>query len=866
MYQIKNLTKNYHSKKENNIAIKDISFSLPDTGMIFITGKSGSGKSTLLNQIGGLDKPTSGSIYFNNLNITKLNEKQLSKYRKDYVGFIFQDFALIESMTVFDNVSLALEIKQKDDSTRVLNTLDALGLLPYKDRLVTALSAGQKQRVAIARATVKNPKVILADEPTGNLDHESSEIVLNFLKKISLTSLVVIISHNRHDAFKYGDKIIHLNNGQIVSNIETRLNNRSFAKVNNTVYINDIRDLNNNEFYAINNEIHQFKIQNIRPISDLFYNVSSSQNLPIRDNVNLENSKLKSHNLHKLFRNLMKKNFKKSAFLSLISMILISLFSLCVMLINFDSSAIYKVEDTPTLLYMKGVKDESDEYDYTRLGKITEEDQETISENSSDYYYTRNRSFKYGKDTQDYYAYGDISSISSTFQYLYSGKEYGIAVLTKEQYKEIFSLDEIEFISEAQTYNNAGIYITDYQADAMVFHQGVEINDLIGQVTSTYNNKYYVNGIIKTNYKEKFSDIFSLADETHNYVTKKLDISKERMTEFLTYVHNYYAVSYTFEENFPTLFSNSDVCNYIRFQNLALRADDSAEYINVEDPYCTFWFGQFIADSLKRKLGDYEIHLPTVVARSTFGANFSDEELNNYLASHKFKMKFGNSNNDIYEADVTISFGNSSNHIYCGEKLAHELLNFTLYRTHVNLLDKNNVLTLLNKLEGSGFTSYSTSINEIKRIDETIQTYSDLFKFIALILLISSVCFMLYLNYDSVKKKNYDIGVLKAIGLPISDLYKVYLLNILYQFIFSLIFYFAFVFLFKYIANNILLNSLLKIFTSYTGTLDFSIFNYTITNTIIDLSIISLTSLIGIFIPIFKIKNIKPIDIIRCKY
>ena len=217
MIEIKNLTKVYKVKRRNDVvALNDVTFDLPDKGMVFIVGKSGSGKSTLLNIIGGLDSATKGEIIADGNSILKMSKAKLTKYRSSYVGFIFQDYHILENFTVRQNIELAMDIANKNDENKINEILQVVDLTIYADRYPSELSGGQKQRVSIARALVKDAQVILCDEPTGNLDKKTSNQVLDMLKKISQEKLVVVVSHNMVDANTYADRIIELYDGTIV--------------------------------------------------------------------------------------------------------------------------------------------------------------------------------------------------------------------------------------------------------------------------------------------------------------------------------------------------------------------------------------------------------------------------------------------------------------------------------------------------------------------------------------------------------------------------------------------------------------------------------------------------------------------------
>lgn len=233
MIEFKEVSKVYNKGKKNEkLALDKVSFSLPDNGMVFITGKSGSGKSTLLNILGCLDTHTSGDIEVNGKNISKLKGKNLTAYRNTYIGFIFQDFNLLEDLNVYENVSLAYDLKQekytKDD---ILNTLKALGIEELYNRKVSEISGGEKQRVAIARAIVKKPKILLCDEPTGNLDSLNSEQIFKILKSISKDTLVIVVTHDWESALKYGYGVITLGDGKVTKNnlIKTKNKNEEMS-------------------------------------------------------------------------------------------------------------------------------------------------------------------------------------------------------------------------------------------------------------------------------------------------------------------------------------------------------------------------------------------------------------------------------------------------------------------------------------------------------------------------------------------------------------------------------------------------------------------------------------------------------------
>lgn len=222
MLETRKLCKIYRPKKGVPVrAVDDVSLKLPERGMVFLLGKSGSGKSTLLNLLGGLDRYDSGDIVINGISSKNFKQEDFDTYRNTYVGFIFQEYNVLEEFSVGANIALAIELQgrraEDEEIGRILREVDLEG---YGDRKPNELSGGQKQRVAIARALIKNPEIIMADEPTGALDSVTGRAVLDTLKRLSADKLVLVVSHDREFAETYGDRIIELADGHVISDVE----------------------------------------------------------------------------------------------------------------------------------------------------------------------------------------------------------------------------------------------------------------------------------------------------------------------------------------------------------------------------------------------------------------------------------------------------------------------------------------------------------------------------------------------------------------------------------------------------------------------------------------------------------------------
>ena len=246
MIKLENVCKYYKKGKVETKSLNGINLEIKKKGLISILGPSGCGKTTLLNIIGGLDKITSGKLFINSKDSQNIKETEWDIYRNTIVGFIFQEFNLIEHLNVYDNVALALKLsryKRKDIKVKVFNTLEMVGLKDKIYKYPNELSGGEKQRVAIARALINDPDIILADEPTGALDIKTSEEVMSILKTISKSKIVLIVTHNSEIAMKYSDRIISMQDGKVINDsitnvykengeIENYTNNDKKKKVN----------------------------------------------------------------------------------------------------------------------------------------------------------------------------------------------------------------------------------------------------------------------------------------------------------------------------------------------------------------------------------------------------------------------------------------------------------------------------------------------------------------------------------------------------------------------------------------------------------------------------------------------------------
>jgi putative ABC transport system ATP-binding protein len=215
-----NLTKVFRADEVETTALNTVNFEVSNGEFVAIMGPSGCGKSTLLNIVGLLDNPTEGEYYFDNVEVSKYRESQRTKLRKGNIGFVFQSFNLIDELNVFENVELPLlylKVSASERKRRVEAVLERMKIGHRRKHFPQQLSGGQQQRVAIARAVIANPKLILADEPTGNLDSKNGLEVMNLLSELNAEgATIIMVTHNQHDA-EYAHRIVNLFDGQVVA-------------------------------------------------------------------------------------------------------------------------------------------------------------------------------------------------------------------------------------------------------------------------------------------------------------------------------------------------------------------------------------------------------------------------------------------------------------------------------------------------------------------------------------------------------------------------------------------------------------------------------------------------------------------------
>ena len=561
MIQITSLYKVYRSRKNRKCyALNDINLTLPDAGLVFVLGKSGSGKSTLLNLIGGLDKITSGKIEVDGNDISHLNERKMCNYRNSHVGFIFQDYHLIEELTVYDNILLSLNLRRMKDYGDVSAALEKVGLAGYENRYPSELSGGERQRVAIARAIIKNPRIILADEPTGNLDYQTATSIIELLREISQEHLILVVSHNKRDALTYADRIIELAKGSIIDDYTRKSGSVGGVQLSGGVLVYpEGRELSDDDISLINQNASR---QLVKSKSQFIDTIESDEEPSF---VEILKEKLSFFRKIRLSNKFLKRKSFVIALSSFMVATIMIIMSLAQTIIAFDSGEVISNEliknNQEALLLIKSLSEErQQEFSRPYNVEVGEGDINAFYEAGykGDIYpvlsYTlpiRTRAVCWGLGSSFY------SSKS-----IYISETFGTMIVDEAFLAEKFG-SEITYAAKVDEFKPYGVIITDYTADAILTsykkYKGYTYEDLLGNYyyqTTQYLPHCYINGIIDTGYKDRYSDFIKQFQGKSNLnltALYELDEFKALFAE----IYNYLGYSYTTNPDFVEAVQNA---------------------------------------------------------------------------------------------------------------------------------------------------------------------------------------------------------------------------------------------------------------------------------------------------------------------
>ena len=578
MIKITSLYKVYRSKKlKKSYALNDVNLTLPDAGLVFVLGKSGSGKSTLLNLIGGLDKITSGTIEVDGNDISRLNERKMCNYRNSHVGFIFQDYHLIEEMTVYDNVLYSLNLRGMKDYGDVSMALAKVGLAGYEHRYPSELSGGERQRVAIARAIVKEPRIILADEPTGNLDPQTATSIISLLRELAQDHLILVVSHNTRDARTYADRIIELSNGRVVEDYTRKEGAAGGVQVSGGYLVYpEGRELSHEDIATINANPSR------RLVSSRSQFTATRENDEEPTFIEIVKEKLSFFKKLRLSRKFLKSKTLVIGLSSFMVAVIMVIMSLAQTIINFDSGTIISGElqknDQNTMLLNKAISNER----MQELGRnyrvgVDEGDVQALYDAGYEGKIYPILSFTVGVKSRAI-RHSLANNLFSSSPYL--AETLGTIIVDDAFLEEKFGT--LTYEAKVDEFRPYGVLITDYVADAILAtntkykYKGYQ--DLLGKYFEQGYSKEraYINGIIDTGYETRYQEIFELfAGKTDLKIADFYE--NELFQDFTSEVYESLGFCFTTNPDFAKSYSESFFA-YDEVTHYLLRFNDSVNY------------------------------------------------------------------------------------------------------------------------------------------------------------------------------------------------------------------------------------------------------------------------------------------------
>ena len=796
MIKIKSLTKTFKSKyKQITKALDNVSFDLPDNGFVFIIGKSGSGKTTLLNMIGGVDSFDSGEIEVNGIKLSKLKKANFDYYRNETIGFIFQDYQLLDELTVYQNVKLDLYFLNDKEYSKIDEALKLVGLNGYESRFPKELSGGEKQRVAIARAIIKNPAIILADEPTGNLDSINTKHILNILKEISKTKLVLIVSHNIFDAHEFADYILNLQDGKIISSYKRNENNsrtieykngdlrlplhKNIVEKDKEILIENL-DINLNNIYQDDLDFVEFKYKN--------------KETKTENKINKKHISFKNATKHGFY-------FIKRSLLLMISFSFIvgSLFGVvnsCEATndINFERNNIEAIQNYDgKAIAFQGNIGQYNSYEKTKF--ISDEDVNKIKYSN----------YK-GKIYEGFYRYKNTSLSSNDWAPSYHPRDF--MIVDNDYFKNIG--EEFKLDCEATKLEKYGVYFTDFTIDVFNTMNKSNAGEYESFLGKNIYLEYYLNGIIDTGYHEKYPEIYRLIKKYGNDLEIKEELNKldkKTLYNFYNECGLFYNNSYSFEQNFFDYFYHGIEDNKV-----------IPEYVSLDYKDKTIFFNP----NSNTNLVNLSVGLkhPTSISKLAYTSltGKTINETKGYLDIEPIKIEINHyvpsaGEHLFYKKDYItfdkVACGATYVDIFINVDENPDLLNIFKIRTKIVLDDTSN----LNELIDNHVISKNLALdNYILGIESNARKlsrgFNKIFKLIIGILLASIVIVLVFFSSYLIKKNMRNIGILKSLGARSIDILLTLSINLILTLIITIALYGGLSYLFLKIIEAILLHSI----------------------------------------------------------
>ncbi len=884
MIEVKNLCKIYNKNSKNRcVALNNVSFTLPNTGMVFIVGKSGSGKSTMLNLIAGLDGYTSGDIIVNGVSFNDFTHSDFDNYRNQDIGFIFQDFCLMDNLTVYENVKFSLDLQRKADDELIQETLKQTDLEGLNHRLPKELSGGQKQRVAIARALVKKPKLILADEPTGNLDSATSQQVLKILKNISETNLVLIISHNYDDAMTYADRIIELSDGQIVKDV-VRTEVEEFKLINkNTITLPFNRELTKKELALVNKKLKEGKAKIKQAKSDFvattqpeltptFTKPQKVKGLSFKDSAKMVKSLSKGYNLTMIV----------TALLTALLVIILG-FSQIFSMFNggeIISSAV-NAQANSTFVLHKGYA-EGEKYKVIktdRIVRVTDSDIQSFYDNgyTGKVYKLYNQSTPIKPHWQTDLEFFKFINAEKSLSGFYASQGFGVLECDIDYLTRLYGVDGELKILATSSYEKGGIVIPDYFADSILADPSTSIDSSYQTLcdnASMWSFHYSIKAIFDTGYKTRYAN---LIEEYTNVLKKETRAERrealkalyetEEYLKFFEEVKNFLAIGYYIDGDLFDLYKYHSKTNgfLTRLTNAEIY-DSEGKLISENDQ--TFFQQKDVTQGYLPEVGETDLYVGAVVYNKLFGTNCSFENQSQFkeqtITIKNYSPTRKDEDNPLYTITLTIKglihlddYGFVCHKNVYDLLKSHQTVPYALY-----FENGHSAANLQSTITKNNFYSRNEYFGAIYTIMNIVNIFGQFFSLIAIALAVACVLMLISFGKRSVKRRMEEIGIMRALGAKTKHISRSFIMQVVCAGLITCALSVAGMMFLDGIFNTILLEGLMT-FLGTDAIAGLTIIQQNPLITGINVGAVLLITIIAAIAPIIAVHKIKPINIIR---
>ncbi len=798
MLEIKNVSKVYNKGANAVYALNNVNISFEEQGLVFIVGKSGSGKSTLLNVLGGLDSMSEGEIIIDGRSTSKFKARDFDAFRNYYVGFIFQEFNLIDEISIYENIAISLKIQAKKHNINLIDdVLKKVGLENLGYRKPNELSSGQRQRISVARALIKDPKIILADEPTGALDSNTGEELIASLKELSKNKLVIVVSHDEDLAYKYADRIIKLSDGYVVDDI-IRIEETTKPKIeklgSNVFKIENGEELNEElvNKHLKDNELNYICLTNDMEKTVLAYPKTFEK---VYSNSDYKNMFKKNDKVYKASEVTKKKLPKtgiklketiKMAFASykrkkgrLIMMIISSVIGIGMLLLslslgNVDRKSIMVntiTNDTKMVELSKKSEKEDYFFYYGSNIKFTNSDYKYLDDNFPSISFAPR--YKYNlKFNSGYINHADL---------LYLHTFIGAAEINDVS---DLGLEMVAGTSNTNDYNS--IIISDYAAYSLnrygFLGKDKEGNyklvkedaytDLIGSEILLMDNLYFkISGIFKTNYEKYFSlyseydfatenEFKNLKSLYYDYVFVKEGFTEDLSTKTeLDFNQSYYfSFGESENENYGAIFDVESGSKLLE----TLKAEDII-YGDLSSPLAT---NEIIVDEgvMRVLLMDFET------------PNITSQMIETYLATHNISGMITTIDDKAEAYVIKGVIKQKDQEIFVSDdKMAliteHELQSSSLI---FNPHDTVSLALALDKFFSDDYIVSLGGMDSSYLFERLFSSFSIVFRVLGIIFAIFAFFIIFAFISNSVKARRKEIGILRASGAKRKDIILIF--------------------------------------------------------------------------------------------